>query len=278
MERRVHHRQGQQGEAGRPLLAHQVRPEGAGDAGGEAGRLAEGQARVVVHAGALEGAHGLVVAEAQVVEAHAIDRPGLGAQGGQLGRQRGGVVGRGERAVQPHLAARGPHGGGQRRALALVDAPRRAVEAVGVAPDQEDRRAQAALPGGPEQVGQVVPWVRPAQRGGQPARPAAAGDAGQSPGRPPPQAVDVVGQGDAPARGRRDAQRRPQGVEVALDRAGRPGRGPPPARRRWRPAAGGRSGRGRPRAARPSAPAGRRRSRRGRRAPARPGARAGTAA
>ena len=214
----VHHRQRQQEQGRGTLLAHQVGPEGPGDTGREPRGLAERQAGVVLHAGALQPAHGLVVAEAQVVEADAGDRPRLGPQGGELGRQGLAVLRGGEGGVQPHLPPGGAHGGGQRRPVALVHAPRRAVEAVGVAPDQEDRGSHPPSPGALQQVGHVVPRVRAHQRGGEPARPAAAGDPGQPAGGAPAQAVDVVRQGDAPGAGRRDAQPGPQGGEVALHR------------------------------------------------------------
>ena len=75
---------------------------------------------------------------------------------------------------------RGPHRRGQGRPVALVHAPRRAVEGVGVSPDQEDRGAHAAPPGALQQVGHVVPTdrvpsaPRPARaaRGGGRSRPA----------------------------------------------------------------------------------------------------------
>ena len=214
----VHHGERKEPQARRALLADQVGAIGAGDPRGESGGLAEPEARVVLGAGRLEPADGLVVAEAQVVEADALDRPDLGPQPRELGREGRAGLGRGERGVQAHLAARRPHRRGQGGSLALVGPTRRAVEGVGVAPDEEDRRADAAQPGGLQQVGDVVPWVRPGERARDPRRPPPARDAGQALGRAPADPVDVVGQGHAPPAGRGDRQRPPQGGDVALDR------------------------------------------------------------
>ncbi len=237
--------------------------------GGEARRLAEPEAGVVAGARRLQPADRLVVAEAQVVEAHALHRPDLAAQQRQLVGQGVAVLGRRERRVQAHLRPGGADGGGQRGALALVGAPRGAVERVGVAADEEHGRAHAAQPGGLQEVGDVVPRVRARQGARDAARTAPPGDAREALGGAPPDAVDVVGQGHAPRGGRRQAERARAAPRCSPRRRAPPGRGPRCGRRRWPPAAGGRTGRARARGARPSGRAGRRR-----RPPGRPGSRA----
>ena len=151
------------------------------------------------------------------MEPHALHRAGLGAEGRELRRQGGGVVGGAEGRAQAYFSARGSHGRRQRRALALVDPPRRPVEAVGVAADQEDRRAQPLRQVVSSRSGRLSHGSGPVRDEARPPRPPPPRDAREPLSAVPPEAVDVVGQGDAPARRRGDAQGDAQRVQILLD-------------------------------------------------------------
>ena len=213
----VHHRQRHQFDVGRALLAHDPRAERAGVAGGEPGALAESQAGVVPQAGALHPQRGVVVPETQVVEADAAHIAGLRPQHRHLLLQRLLALRRREGPVQRHLAPHRVYGGGEIAPLALVGAPRGAVELVAVAPDEEDGRAQPATPGGLEQVGDVVPRVVVGQIG-ECLRSAPLDRPRDAPGRVPPDAVDVVREVHGPVGGGGQAERRAQRRQVPLHR------------------------------------------------------------
>ena len=137
VQRGVHYRKRHQVNVCGALLAHDPGTEWPRVSGREPRALTESEAGVVGESGALHPQGGVVVPEAQVVEAHATDVAGLSAQHRDLFLQRLLALRRREGAMQCHLATHRMHCGGKVAPFAFVRPPGGAIKAVSVAPDEE---------------------------------------------------------------------------------------------------------------------------------------------